>query len=309
MKISIIVPVYNVEPYIRECFDSIAAQTYQGEMECIFVDDCGRDRSVEMVEGMMAAYHGPIQFSLVHHEHNRGLSAARNTGICHSTGDYLYFIDSDDTITPDCIRKLAALAEKYPGVDLVQGSAKSKLDFLQLADKNLPEYSDDFKWIRTTLLQRFATPMTAWNKLARRDFIIHNNLYFEEGLIHEDELWKFMLAKYVRSIAFCTDETYYYRENPNGIMGQGKGNRCGPVVRLMVDRASGGPYLLLEVNLMLSFGMEEFRDILAGMNRFHGVRAYIWLYGCLCKYSKYTLRGFVSRVLIRMVRIYVGMMN
>ena len=91
MKISIIVPVYNVEPYIRECFSSIATQTYKGKIECIFVDDCGQDKSVEILEELIADYHGSISFSIIHHEHNKGLSGARNTGICHATGDYLYF--------------------------------------------------------------------------------------------------------------------------------------------------------------------------------------------------------------------------
>ena len=79
MKISIIVPVYNVEQYIKECFDSIAAQTYKGDIECIFVDDCGQDKSVEILEKMIADYQGGISFSIIHHEHNKGLSGARNT--------------------------------------------------------------------------------------------------------------------------------------------------------------------------------------------------------------------------------------
>ena len=74
IKISIIVPVYNVEPYIRECFSSIAAQTYKGEMECIFMDDCGQDNSVNILDKLIADYHGDISFSIIHHEHNKGLS-------------------------------------------------------------------------------------------------------------------------------------------------------------------------------------------------------------------------------------------
>ena len=103
MKISIIVPVYNVEQYIKECFGSISTQTYKGEMECIFVDDCGQDNSVTMLNNLIKDYQGLIKFRIIHHDHNKGLSGARNTGILHATGDYLYFIDSDDTITPDCI--------------------------------------------------------------------------------------------------------------------------------------------------------------------------------------------------------------
>ena len=144
MKISIIVPVYNVELYIKECFESIAAQTYKGEIECIFVDDCGQDDSVAILEKLIAEYHGPIQFSIVHHEHNKGLSGARNTGIRKAKGDYLYFLDSDDTITPDCIEKLVMLVEKYPGVEMVQGSTKSKYSFFHITPSSAPEYSGKF---------------------------------------------------------------------------------------------------------------------------------------------------------------------
>lgn len=248
MKISIIVPVYNVESYIRECFSSISAQTYQGEMECIFVDDCGQDGSVEILSELMANYHGGISFSIIHHELNKGLSGTRNTGIRHSTGDYLYFLDSDDTITPDCIEKLVALAEKYPGVEVVQGSTKSKIDVLCLENRNIVEFSNDYKWIRKAFLQRYTIPVTAWNKLVNRKFILSNTLYFEEGVIHEDELWNFFLAKYVRKIAFCKTNTYNYRENANGIVKSIKNQQEAfePIIRRMYDNMSG-PYICYEI--------------------------------------------------------------
>lgn len=247
-KISIVVPVYNVEPYIRECFDSIAAQTYGGEIECIFVDDCGQDHSVEILEGLMADYHGDIDFSLVHHEHNKGLSGARNTGIRRATGDYLYFLDSDDTITPDCIERLATLAMKYPGVEVVQGSAKSSIDVLSLEKSNVPEFTHSYMWIRKAFLQRYTIPVTAWNKLVSRQFVLDNNIYFEEGLIHEDELWNFFLSKYVRSIAFCKVNTYLYRENPNGIVKSIIDRRKSfvPIVKAMYDNI-GGKYVCSEI--------------------------------------------------------------
>ena len=218
IKISIIVPVYNVEHYIKECFDSIAAQTYKGEIECIFVDDCGQDNSVAVLVKLIAEYNGPIQFSIVHHEHNKGLSGARNTGIRNAQGDYLYFIDSDDSITSDCIEKLVALAEKYPGVEMVQGSTKSHRSWLSLQDKQLPCYSSDRHWIMQAMLARYIIPLTSWNKMIIKPLVINENLFFEEGLVHEDEMWNFILAKHIRTIAFCFEDTYIYRENPNGIM-------------------------------------------------------------------------------------------
>ena len=306
--ISIIVPVYNVEQYIKECFDSIAAQTYNGEIECIFVDDCGQDKSVEIIEKLIADYQGGISFSLLHHEKNKGLSGARNTGIRHATGDYLYFLDSDDTITSDCVEKLAALAEKFPGVEVVQGSTESKFEWLQLANKHFPEYSDNFKWIRKTMLLRFYIPMTAWNKLVRKELIVKNGLYFEEGLIHEDEVWNFMLAKYVHSIAFCCDITYIYRENPNGIMGQSKGNNFTPVLNIMVERASN-PFMCSEIRCILSLAKDKYKDIIKRLCRFKGVETYLKLIDKICCTTKYSPRGFFYRVFFKCIKVYIEKMN
>lgn len=308
MKISIIVPVYNVEQYIKECFDSIAVQTYNGDIECIFVDDCGKDNSVAVLEKLITDYHGAIKFSIVHHEHNKGLSGARNTGIRKASGDYLYFLDSDDSITSDCIEKLTALAEKYPGVDIVQGSTKSKLDWFQLANKRFPEFSDNFKWIRRTMLLRYSIPMTAWNKLVRKDMVVKNGLYFEEGLIHEDEIWNFMLAKHVHSIAFCCDITYMYRENPDGIMGQTKEYNYDPVLNIMVDRVSN-PYICSEIRCILSLAGIKNKDIVKRLYRFKGVESYLKMFPHVCGKTKYSPLGFLYRVIFKIIKMYIEKVN
>ena len=303
IKISIIVPVYNVEPYIRECFSSIAAQTYKGEMECIFVDDCGQDKSVEILEKLIADYHGSISFSIIHHDHNKGLSGARNTGIRHATGDYLYFLDSDDTITPDCIERLAGLAEKYSGVEVVQGSTKSKIDVLCLENRNLDEYCCHYKWIRKAFLQRYTIPVTAWNKLVKRQFVIDNNLYFEEGIIHEDELWNFFLAKYTRKMAFCRVNTYIYRQNPNGIVKSIVDQRQSfiPIIKLMYANM-GSPYICYEILCIADILKSYFNE--NSLNRFLSSLHYPYiLLSALFtfKYSmevtkKKTVKGILTRL-------------
>ena len=103
---SIIIPIYNVEPYILECLQSVANQTIEDKLECILVDDCGTDNSVSVAEEFLKTYSGAIHFELLHHQKNGGLSAARNTGVRASHGEYLYFLDSDDTIIPRCSNRL-----------------------------------------------------------------------------------------------------------------------------------------------------------------------------------------------------------
>jgi len=105
-SISIIIPVYNVEPYIAECVESVMRQTYTGPMECIIVDDCGTDKSIEIVKQLITEYKGPIDFRIQHHEHNRGLAVARNTDTDAATGDYIYYLDSDDWVEPNIVELL-----------------------------------------------------------------------------------------------------------------------------------------------------------------------------------------------------------
>ena len=191
---------------------------------------------------------------------------------------------------------------------MVQGSTKSKLEWLQLANKRFPEFSDNFKWIRRTMLLRYSIPMTAWNKLVRKDMVVKNGLYFEEGLIHEDEVWNFMLAKYVHSIAFCCDITYIYRENMDGIMGQSKEFNYAPVLNIMVDRASN-PYMCSEITCILSLAGNKYKDIVRQLYRFKGIDIYIKLKNKVYCTKKYTPWGFLYRVLFKGVKIYIEKEN
>ena len=90
-SISIIIPIYNVEPYVEKCIKSVISQTYNGTIECIMVDDCSSDNSMAIVDKVITDYDGPILFKIIHHDRNRGLSAARNSGIEVATSDYLFF--------------------------------------------------------------------------------------------------------------------------------------------------------------------------------------------------------------------------
>ena len=99
---------------------SVIKQTYN-HFECILVDDASSDDSIDKCEQMIAKYKGPIQFRILHHEHNRGLSAARNTGTDAAKGDYVLYIDSDDLISNDCVEKLMAPLLKDNDIEIVMG--------------------------------------------------------------------------------------------------------------------------------------------------------------------------------------------
>lgn len=214
IDVSIIVPVYNVENYVLECLNSISGQFFSGTIECILVDDCGQDHSVEIVENYIKEYKGPIQFSFLHHDCNKGLSAARNTGTRASNGEYVFFLDSDDYLYPHSIYHLYNVAKKYPKAEIVQGSTPP---LFQLSRERMPDYTEDVDWIRKGF-STFSIYDPAWNRLVKRQFIIDNNLFFVEGYLQEDTIWSFQLQRSVRKMAFCFETTYYYRYNPNGIM-------------------------------------------------------------------------------------------
>lgn len=242
MKVSIILPVYNVAPYISRCLKSVINQTHTGSMECILVDDCGQDDSIEKAQQIIDQYQGQIQFRIVRHEHNRGLSAARNTGIEVSHGDYLYFLDSDDWLDYHCIASMIALVERYPGVEAVQagaiahgGEAKPWLD---MKNSILPEFIQGRKAIKPIFLNRKQIPITAWNRLIKKDFLISHHLYFQEGLIHEDELWTFNLARYLTSLAILKQNVYHYEYHETGLMAMTSTQKSSSLVtiaRQMID--------------------------------------------------------------------------
>ena len=217
-KVTIVIPLYQVENYIEPCLRSVANQTYTGTIECVIVDDCGTDTSCQIVEKFISEYKGNIDFILLHHDHNRGLSAARNTGMDHASGEYIYFLDSDDEVTPDCIEKLANPLENYR-YDFVIA------DFSIIGDRQVTTYlkaRGEYKSGIKEAYYRKEWNVTAWNKLCNVDFLRRNNLRFKEGIIHEDILWSFYLANFAKSMYALEDKTYIYKSRNTSIMGSMK---------------------------------------------------------------------------------------
>ena len=215
VKVTVVIPVYLVENYIEACLTSIANQTYTGPIECIIVDDCGTDKSCQIIEKFISEYKGHIDFRLLHHDYNRGLSAARNTGMDHASGEYIYFLDSDDEITPDCIEKLAKPLEnhKYNFItaDFTIVGWRPVTTYL----KARGEYKSGIK----EAYYRKEWNVTAWNKLCNIDFLRRNDIRFKEGIIHEDILWSFYLANFAKSMYALADKTYIYNTREASIMG------------------------------------------------------------------------------------------
>lgn len=218
LLVSVIIPVYQVSDYVERCLLSVMNQTYQN-IECIIVDDCSTDDSIDKCERLISSYNGPIKFRILHHKVNRGLSAARNTGTVAAKGEYIFYIDSDDEITRDCIEKLTVVTREHPNAEMVIGNTRmfdidgNESLFLR---EGMPSFISSNDKI-VVFYHNQLIPIGAWNRLIKRSFLIENNLYFKEGVIFEDYLWMFYLVKYLSIVFFVNDVTYYYYRRPGSI--------------------------------------------------------------------------------------------
>lgn len=219
VSISIIIPVYNVEQYIQRCLESVITQTVIGaNFECIIVDDCSQDNSMDIVRRMISDYHGPILFKIIEQEKNRGVSVARNTGLSRAIGDYVFFLDSDDYIMPNCFVYFIENLKKYPMSDMIIGNVKTcNGGDLLIHHIQEPWMIDDCNIFESRML-RHQIYLYVWNKLVRRKILIDHNIYFVDGILYEDQLWSYELFSHLSSVLLLPRVTYIYENNPLSIV-------------------------------------------------------------------------------------------
>ena len=216
MLVSIIVPVYNVEKYIKTCIESILAQDYN-DIELILVDDCSPDNSISIAKEIVGKSKRTTRF--ITHIKNRGLSGARNSGIKASTGDAIFFIDSDDELHDNTVISCLVAELQATGADIVAGNyqriyKQDKIVSRRYCQKRIIQDNSNI----VNAFCQGSIPITAWNKLIKRDFLLKNNLFFKEGLIHEDELWTFNTIIAANTIVLTGKTTYNYYQQESSIM-------------------------------------------------------------------------------------------
>ena len=215
MRVSIIVPIYNVEKYITRCLDSVQSQTYT-DIECILVDDKGQDDSMQVAKQFVEEYNGSVKFLLCEHHVNQGLSAARNTGVNKASGDYIFFLDSDDSLPNNSIENLVRVAIEYQYPEIVSGITRHVLydeNYYDVKTGNFRCNEDVFRgYIHNSW------NIIACNKLIRKDIFSKHKTFFLEGITHEDVLWSFEVSTYIENIIGCPHVTYnYYLADTNSI--------------------------------------------------------------------------------------------
>lgn len=221
MHVSIIIPVYNVAPYVEQCIRSVMNQTMTEDVECIIVDDCGQDNSMALVEGMIAEYGGDIEFRFLHHDCNRGLSEARNTGLKAAKGDYILFLDSDDALTNKSVELLYAKVSEHKGIDVVLGKTKAQpyYDYIDISYYQGICVKPSHNWFVYNFYKHGKKiPVNAWNKLLRRQLLVENKLFFMPEIIHEDDQWVFHVLKHINTFAFIFEETLIHYRRAGSIM-------------------------------------------------------------------------------------------
>lgn len=201
-KLSVIIPVYNSENYLSDCLNSVINQTYNN-LEILLINDGSTDKSIEICNSFAESDNRIIIID----KKNGGQSSARNVGLNHSTGDYITFVDSDDTISTDLFYENLLILKKDNSIDVIQycrhinyGSRSSKL----IASNKISIKSkiELFKmWLEFKIIS-----WMVWDKIYKKE--IFNNLRFEEGMVYEDN---YMIADVLSKInhLFISDKGVY----------------------------------------------------------------------------------------------------
>ena len=215
IKLSIIIPVYNVEKYLNECLDSVIEANIENT-EIILVNDGSTDNSREICESYSQKY----DFIKLVNQENGGLSAARNTGIQKAEGDYLWFVDSDDFIEKNSILNIFKQIEK--NVDIIFTSYRRVYPDNSTFEYKAFNEDDNFDVEPFEYLYLLGNvSYAAVRFIVKKELLIKNNIFFLKGIYHEDEEWTPRIICKAKSFGVVMDIVYNYRVgNPNSIIGK-----------------------------------------------------------------------------------------
>ena len=203
-KVSVIVPVYNVEKYITRCLTSLVNQTID-DLEIILVNDGSKDNSEQIIRQFKKDYKNIIYVK----KENGGLSSARNFGLIYATGEYVAFLDSDDYVDRTLYQKMYEKA-KATNSDFVECDFIWKYPNREKIDVGF-RYKDKKEMFEKARV-------VAWNKLIKREIIINKKIEFPVGLYYEDVEFFYKLLPYINTFAFVEEPLIYYVQRDNSIV-------------------------------------------------------------------------------------------
>lgn len=203
-KVSVVVPIYNVEKYIKKCMDSLVNQTLQ-EIQIIFVNDGSTDESGNIAKEYASKYLNKIIYL---EKENGGLSDARNFGMRYAEGEYIAFLDSDDYVEN-------TMYEEMYNKALQENSDYVECDFLwEYPDKTKKDKRNSYNNKKEMLTN---VRVVAWNKLIKREILEKNNISFPKGLRYEDIEFTYKLIPYLNKVSYVDKEFVHYVQRNNSI--------------------------------------------------------------------------------------------
>lgn len=237
IKVSVIVPIYNVEKYVAQCLESVQRQTLDS-FEILCIDDQSTDNSMEIVEKYAAIDN---RIKIIKHNKNRGLSAARNTGLENAKGKYIYFLDSDDMIIPETLKELYICAEQNELDEIyldIKNIYEPETKELKGIDKKISKHYPEI-YSGQELFYLFAEDQTmkigVYYQFYKKSFLSENNIYFYEGILHEDALFSFLCAMNAKRVMNINKEYYLYRQHKNSIMYSFNENRAKSMYIVLIE--------------------------------------------------------------------------
>ncbi len=211
MDISIVIPVYNTKKFLKECFESIV-EGFPKKGEILLVDNGSSDGSLEMCKEIAKEH----SFVKVLKCEIPGASAAKNYGLRHAKGKYVWFIDSDDYVKKGSVSEILSRFVETNADVVTVGAKKVDEEGNEILGGILkpvgPEISEDWlsKFIRYGL--------GPWQVVAKRDFLVKNNLFYDEGMIHEDMAIISTYILYTQKISAIEEPVYYYRQRKGSVL-------------------------------------------------------------------------------------------
>ena len=216
-KISVIVPIYNVEPYIDECMRSLVTQTLH-DIEIVCVDDCGTDKSMDIVRKYADTDN---RIKIIKNKQNSGIATTRNGGLDNSDAEYIMFCDPDDWFDVDMCKKMYDTITRDK-TDIVMCGANI------FYESDVSHKKSDNGYLRVkhsgvfdvTEYLTYTTPGVLWNKIFKRSIISEHGIRFPDGLKYEDVCFFNMYMLWAKKMSFITDKLYNYRRRAGSIMNQ-----------------------------------------------------------------------------------------
>lgn len=228
MKLSIVIPMYNIERYICECLEHLISNDSTDEYEVLIVNDGSTDESRNLVKRYIENFEN---FKIIDKK-NGGLSSARNVGLIKARGKYIFFLDGDDFISIKEIFSMIVVSEKYD-LDVLIGNgmyyfedSSKKIRFNQ--GKKLESFKNitTGKDLMNFMIENSCYKIEVWDRLYKKEFLIENNLCFKEGLLHEDELFTPLVLKEANKVKYYGDINYFYRQRKGSINNSIKLKNC-----------------------------------------------------------------------------------